>query len=120
MASHRRLTYEQAHRHMYLRLIRNGAIGLGLIAVSLFLGTLGYHEYVKLAWIDSFMNAAMILSSMGPVDRPSDDAGKIFASLYALYSGVVFVAIASLLVMPVAQRMLHRLHMTPAASAPVS
>lgn len=105
-----RLTAEQAHRRMYLRLCRNGLIGLGIILVSLGIGTAGYHNLLHLSWIDAFMNATMILTTMGPVDRPETFDGKLFTSLYALYSGVVFVTLSTLMVSPVAARFLHRLH----------
>jgi hypothetical protein len=71
------------------RLMRNGLIGLALLAFSLFIGTLGYHFIEHLSWLDALLNASMILSGMGPVNPVQTNAGKIFASFYALYSGVI-------------------------------
>jgi hypothetical protein len=71
---------------------------------------LGYVHYERLAWRDAFLNAAMLLGGMGPVDAPRTDAGKIFAGLYALYAGLVFLIVAGVLLAPVVHRVLHRFH----------
>jgi hypothetical protein len=70
----------------------------------------GYSRYEGLAWRDSFLNAAMLLGGMGPVNDPRTDAGKVFAGLYALYAGLVFIVTAGLLLGPVVHRVLHRFH----------
>lgn len=74
------------------------------------IGILGYHIFEGLPWIDSLLNASMILGGMGPVNELKTEAGKIFASLYALFSGIVFIAAASILVAPVFHRFLHKFH----------
>jgi hypothetical protein len=78
--------------------------------VSLAIGISGYHVFEHLGVIDAFLNAAMLLGGMGPVDLPHTDAGKIFAALYALYAGVVFLLVSTILVAPFVHRVLHRLH----------
>ena len=99
-------------RRRYLRrLLRNFAVSLGLVTGSLGIGTAGYHVICHLAWIDAFLNAAMILTGMGPVDRIETAPGKIFAALYALFSGVAFLTIAAVLFAPVIHRFLHRFHL---------
>jgi fumarate reductase subunit D len=70
----------------------------------------GYHWLGGLGWMDSFLNAAMILSGMGPVDALQNDAVKIFAGLYAIYSGLLIVATTALILAPALHRLLHRLH----------
>ena len=73
-------------------------------------GMWGYERYENLAWRDAFLNAAMLLGGMGPVDDPKTDGGKLFAGLYALYAGLVFLVVAGLLLAPVVHRVLHLLH----------
>ena len=82
-----------------------------LLVVSLGIGILGYHGFEKLPWVDSLLNASMILGGMGPVNPILTDGGKIFASLYALFSGVVFLVVAGIVVAPVAHRIMHRMHL---------
>ena len=79
--------------------------------VALTIGTAGYHFLNNLSWLDSVLNAAMILSGMGPVNALSTDAAKIFATAYALFSGVFFLTMFALLVAPSLQHFLHRLHL---------
>jgi hypothetical protein len=74
------------------------------------MGVIGYHHIGGLSWIDSLLNASMILGGMGPVDPLRSDAAKLFASFYALFSGLAFVGIASLMIAPFAHRLLHRFH----------
>ena len=81
-----------------------------LIGLSLAAGMLGYRRLEGLPWTDAFLNASMILGGMGPVDAMKTEAGKIFAGLYALYSGLAFLVLAGLLFGPVAHRILHRFH----------
>lgn len=92
------------------RMARQGAIAAGLVGLSLGFGMWGYSRYEGLAWRDSFLNAAMLLGGMGPVNDPRTDAGKVFAGLYALYAGLVFIVTAGLLLGPVVHRVLHRFH----------
>lgn len=93
------------------RLAASSAIGLVLVAVSLAAGMAGYHGYEGLPWIDAFLNAAMILSGMGPLFQPATPGGKIFAGLYALYSGLAVLVIAGIMFGPVVHRFLHRFHL---------
>jgi hypothetical protein len=92
------------------RLLGHAAFALGLIAASLAIGMLGYMAFEGLTWIDAFLNSAMLLGGMGPVDPPRSDAGKLFAGLYALYAGLAFIVTAALLLTPVVHRLLHRFH----------
>ena len=93
------------------RLARNGLIGLVLLMFSLGLGMAGYHFLENLSWIDSLLNASMILGGMGPVSSLKTDSGKIFASFYAIYSGVILLASVSILIAPIFHRFLHRFHL---------
>jgi hypothetical protein len=86
-------------------------VALLLLVVSLGIGIMGYHGFEKLSWLDSLLNASMILGGMGPVNPILTDGGKIFASLYALFSGVVFLVVAGIVVAPVAHRIMHRMHL---------
>src|SRR5256712_13143528 len=93
------------------RLGMHGLAAAAIVAVSLTLGILGYHFVAGLSWIEALLNASMILTGMGPVDVLRSDTAKLFASFYALFSGVVFLVTASILVAPIAHRLLHRLHL---------
>lgn len=93
------------------RLVLNGLIGLLLLAFSLGIGILGYHFLEHLSWIDALLNAAMILGGMGPVNSLQTNAGKIFASFYAIYSGVVLLAAVAILTAPIFHRFLHHFHL---------
>ena len=93
-----------------MRLLLHLAAALGLLLASLLLGMAGYAYFENLAWRDGFLNAAMLLGGMGPVDMPKTDGGKVFAGLYALYAGLVFVFVAGLIVIPVIHRVLHKFH----------
>ena len=75
------------------------------------LGMAGYHWIARFSWVDSFVNACMLLGGMGPVGDLRNNAGKIFAGVFALYSGLVFLAVSILLLTPVLHRVLHRFHM---------
>jgi len=92
------------------RMAFNLALGLGFIAVSLAIGMCGYAGFEGLGATDSFLNAAMILSGMGPVTPMRTEAGKIFAGSYALYSGLAVLAAAGLVFAPVLHRLLHHFH----------
>jgi len=94
----------------FRHLSRNSAAGLGMIAVSLAIGCLGYRLFAGLSWVDSLLNASMILTGMGPVDPMSTTSAKLFASFYAIFSGVAFLTIMSVVLAPVVHRFLHRFH----------
>jgi hypothetical protein len=93
------------------RLWRSSLIGLGLIAASLAIGMFGYHFIAVQGWADSFLNAAMILSGMGPVGDLKTVGAKIFAGVYALYSGLALISIAGVMLSPVVHRFLHKFHL---------
>ena len=109
------------HRHEPLlpmaqflwRLTGSAAVGLCVVAVSLGVGMAGYRRLLSLSWIDAFVNASMILSGMGPLSVPQTFAAKLFAGLYALYSGLAVLAIAGIVFAPVVHRFLHYLHADP-------
>src|SRR5688500_16508838 len=88
-------------RHFAFRMLRCTTIAGGIVLSALAVGIAGYHWIGELGWIDSFLNASMILGGMGPVDPMPNDAGKIFSGCYALFSGLVFIALAGFLVAPV-------------------
>ncbi len=96
--------------HFLVRLAHSGFISLALIAVSLGIGMVGYHQFEDLRWIDAFLNASMLLGGMGPVNPPVTAAGKLFAGLYALYCGLAVILVAGVMLAPVAHRLLHRFH----------
>ena len=93
------------------RLGRHVGFGFLLIGVSLGIGMLGYRLLENMSWVDSLLNASMILGGMGPVNTLVTDGGKIFASIYALFSGVVFLVAAGVMVAPVVHRILHRMNL---------
>src|ERR1039457_3402504 len=95
----------------YRRLAHHAALGIVVIVVSLGIGMIGYHTFEKLPWVDAFVNAAMILSGMGPVATLQTDAGKIFAGCYALFSGLALIAILGIIFAPVVHRSLHKFHL---------
>ena len=98
-------------RHYVLRLVRSVAWGFAFIAVSLFIGMAGYHVFERMSWLDAFLNASMLLAGMGPLASPLTDAGKLFAGLYALYSGFAVLIGAAIIFAPVIHRALHRFHL---------
>lgn len=87
------------------------AIALSLIMVALALGMLGYHAIAKLDWVDAFLNAAMILAGMGPVNALTTTAAKLFAGCYAIFSGLVFLTIMAIVLAPVLHRIMHNFHL---------
>jgi hypothetical protein len=93
------------------RLGLNALIGVGILLGSLGIGILGYHFLEGLSWIDSLLNASMILGGMGPVNPMRTNPGKLFASFYALYSGVVLLASVGVLAAPIFHRFLHHFHL---------
>jgi hypothetical protein len=103
---HRPLTRSQFVQRVLSHLL--GA--MVLLAASLGAGMLGYAHFEHLSWMDAFLNSAMLLGGMGPVNAPQSDAGKFFAGLYAMYAGLVFIVTAALLFTPIMHRVLHRFH----------
>jgi hypothetical protein len=101
-----------APRHLYVRKIaRYGFYAVSLVLASLAIGVLGYRGLENLPWIDALLNAAMIMGGMGPVDTLHTVPGKLFASLYALYCGVLLLVAVGILLAPVFERFLHRFHL---------
>lgn len=92
------------------RLLRSLGFASLLVAASLGIGMVGYHTTERLPWLDAFLEAAMLLGGMGPVAAPRTDVGKLFAGFYALYCGLVVIAVTGLLLTPVAHRVLHKFH----------
>jgi hypothetical protein len=104
-------------RRLYLwRLARHGGLAIGILLASLLIGILGYRICEGLPWIDALVNAAMLLGGMGPANELRTTAGKLFASFYALYCGVVFLAAVGVLFAPVVHRFLHRFHLDAGAT----
>jgi len=97
-------------RQFYHRFFRAMLFAGAVIGASLFLGILGYRYIAGFGWVDSLLNASMILAGMGPVGELKTDGAKIFASAYALFSGVVFISATGILLSPVFHRVLHRFH----------
>lgn len=92
------------------RVARHAGLAGAVVFASLLAGMAGYAYFERLGWLDSFLNAAMLLGGMGPVDLPQTPGGKLFAGLYALYSGMVFLVTAGLVLSPIMHRALHRFH----------
>ena len=95
-------------KHFVRQLFWNFVAGQIIVGFSLFIGMWGYHHFFELGWIDSLYNASMILTGMGPVDKAINNGGKIFASLYAIYSGVTFLTSVAIILSPVVHRFLHK------------
>ena len=108
--------YERRHQHLlprrefYGRLVRSTALGFGLIIISLFVGILGYHYIGELSWIDAYLDAAMILSGMGPLSQLHTDAAKLFAGCYAIYCGIALIGTTAIIFAPAVHRALHKFH----------
>jgi len=92
------------------RIARHVMLALSFLAFALGIGVVGYHYLGELKWLDALLNASMILGGMGPVDPLHKPVAKLFASCYALFSGLAFIGVASVLVAPFAHRLLHRFH----------
>jgi hypothetical protein len=101
-----------SRRRFARRLLGHAAVAVALLAVSLAIGIWGYAAFERLPAIDGFLNAAMLLGGMGPVNNPVSFAGKLFAGLYALYAGLVFIAMLALILTPIMHRVLHHFHWT--------
>jgi hypothetical protein len=99
-------------KHFLSRFVTYYIIATGLLIFSLGLGVIGYHFSMDLPWIDSLLNASMILTGMGPVNIPDTVAGKLFSSFYAVYSGVAFLSSVAILFSPILHRFLHKFHIS--------
>lgn len=97
--------------HLARGLTRNGLVVAGLLAIALAIGAIGYRYLNGLSWLDATLNAAMILTGMGPVDRVTTPEAKVFAILYALFGGVFFLTMVAVLLSPLVQHFLHRFHL---------
>ena len=96
-----------------LRMLMHAGLALTVIAISLFVGMMGYQHYEDMSWLDAFLNASMLLGGMGPVKTDGlSEPGKLFAGVYALYAGLVFIAVMGIMLAPVVHRVLHRFHWT--------
>jgi hypothetical protein len=96
--------------HFIRRVLRHALAAVALLLVSLALGMAGYEYFEGLPWRDAFVNAAMLIGGMGPVDPLRTAGGKVFAGLYALYAGLVFLVASGLVFAPIVHRVLHRFH----------
>ena len=96
----------------FKRLLGHFSIAMIILLLSLGLGVAGYHLTEDLSLIDSILNASMILGGMGPVDCIKTPGGKLFASFYSLFSGIIFLAVVGIIIAPLTHRLLHRLHLT--------
>ena len=104
-------THPPIPRHLFIRrVLLHFATALALLLASLMLGMAGYEYFEQLPWRDAFLNSAMLLGGMGPVDAPRTDGGKVFAGLYALYAGLVFLVAVGLVFAPVVHRVMHKFH----------
>ena len=100
------------HRHHLWGHLRQQLAWAGLlVAISLVIGIVGFHAVAGLTWVDSVLNASMLLGGMGPVGDLGETPGKLFASAYALYAGLVFLAVGGLLITPILHGVLHRFHL---------
>jgi hypothetical protein len=95
----------------FMRMVEHGLVAIAIVAGSLLMGVFGYHFIEGLSWIDSLLNSAMLLGGMGPTSELHSTAGKLFASFYALYAGLVFLGVAGLLFAPLFHRLMHRFHL---------
>lgn len=100
----------QPHPHILLHTCRNFIIALSFVALALLIGMLGYKHAEGMSWIDAFLNASMILSGMGPASTMVTFSGKLFAGLYALFSGLAFIAIMAIILSPFVHQMLRKIH----------
>jgi hypothetical protein len=97
--------------HYYSKVMKSALLAIAIITGSLIVGIAGYSYFFNLGFTDSLLNASMILTGMGPVDKAETNSAKIFASVYAIYSGVAFLTSVAVLFSPVFQRFLHRFHL---------
>jgi hypothetical protein len=107
----RPLTARKTHRQLFWqRMATHSAISFGVLGISLLVGMWGYEHYEHVPWRDAFLNAAMLLGGMGPVKTDLTEPGKIFAGLYALYAGLVVIAVTGLLLGPGVHHLMHHVH----------
>jgi hypothetical protein len=105
-------------RPLFLRRLGSHLLAAtGVVIASLLIGTTGYHGLGKQSWIDAFLNAAMLLGGMGQVGEVPTSSGKVFAAVFALYAGLVLIAVTTLILTPVLHRVLHSVHLEEAADA---
>lgn len=113
------MTFEYERHHQPLapralfrrRVLMHWSIALVAVSGSVLAGTAGYHVFGRQSWIDSFLNACMLLGGMGPVGELTTNEGKLFAALFALYAGLVFIGVSGLLLAPFLHRVMHRFHL---------
>ncbi len=98
-------------KHFLPRAIKHFFLGLSVIIISLLCGIFGYHYIEGMSWIDSLLNASMILGGMGPIGELKTFGGKLFASIYALFSGIVFLITVGIIIAPAVHRFLHQFHL---------
>ncbi len=98
-------------RAFYARLAGSLGLAFGIVLVSLAIGMAGYRGFEKLSWLDAFLNAAMLLSGMGPVAQVQTTAGKLFAGCYALFCGLALITTVAVIFAPVFHRFLHKFHL---------
>lgn len=101
-----------SRRKFHKRVIKAGTFAFVIFIVALSLGVSGYHFIVHLEWVDSFLNASMILGGMGQISALTTDAAKIFAGCYALFSGVTFISSMAIFLAPIIHRFLHKFHIS--------
>lgn len=115
-AAHPKTMYEKKGDHLltWPRFARRMALSLAatmaIVSLALAAGVIGYHVIAGLSWVDSVLNASMILTGMGPVDTMKDTASKLFASAYALFSGVIFLSAVGIVLAPIFHRIIHAFH----------
>jgi hypothetical protein len=98
-------------REFVIRMLRHGGWALILIGGSLGIGIIGFHYFSHLLWIDALLNAAMLLGGMGPIGEMGPTGGKLFASAFAIYAGLIFIAASGILFTPVFHRLMHKFHL---------
>jgi len=95
-------------KHFFSKLFKSFVLGTLFLLLSLGIGVVGYHYFFNIPWLDSLLNASMILTGMGPVDKAETDSAKLFSSIYAIYSGVAFLTSVAVLFSPIIHRFLHQ------------
>lgn len=100
-----------SHGQYLRRLAGHFLVAIAIVSASLLVGMEGYRYYEGLEWRDAFLDAAMLLGGEGPIHQPRTPGGKVFAGLYALYAGIVFIVVAGIIVAPVVHRVAHRFHL---------
>ena len=108
---HRRYTPIPPRDVFVRHVVRNALLGASMVLTALLIGVVGYHVTAGLGWLDSLVNASMILGGMGPVNPIVSNSGKWFESFYALFSGVVFISSVGVALGPAIKRFLHRFHL---------